>query len=176
MITSNVDLTEFNRKIAQIRQTAGNLKSVMSRIGNRAARSVKRNFAVGGRPTKWAPLSIAYASQKRGGKILNASGRLAGSIHYEADNDSATVMTDKLPYARIHNFGGRTKPHEIKARNKKSLRFMAGGVPVMRKKVNHPGSIIPARPYMVLQDQDITTFGEMITAFLVEKVKQKNGI
>jgi phage virion morphogenesis protein len=171
MINSNVDLTEFNRKIAQIRQTAGNLKPVMAAIGNRAVGSVKQNFAVGGRPTKWAPLSTAYASQKKGGKLLMATGRLAGSIHYEANSDSATIMTDKLPYARIHNFGGQNKPHEIKARNKKSLAFMAGGVPVMRKKVNHPGSIIPARPYMVLQDEDIATFGEMIAAFLVEKVK-----
>jgi phage gpG-like protein len=143
----------------------------MAAIGNRAVGSVKQNFAVGGRPTKWAPLSTAYASQKKGGKLLYDTGRLQKSIHYEADSAGTTIKPDQLPYARIHNFGGKTKPHEIKARNKKSLAFMAGGSRVMRKKVNHPGSIIPARPYMVLQDEDVVTFGEMIANFLVEKVK-----
>mgnify|MGYP000905531104 CR=1 FL=1 len=57
---------------------------------------------------------------------------------------SVSVVNDRR-YAWIHQFGGQTKPHVITARHKKALAWNGGG-PV--KRVNHPGSKIPARPML----------------------------
>ncbi len=81
--------------------------------------------------------------------ILQDTARLAESFEVASDATSATVGTN-VKYAAIHQFGGQTKPHLIKPRNAKALAF--GGRYV--KQVNHPGSKIPARPFLVLMDSD----------------------
>lgn len=136
--------------------------------------AVEANFAAQGRP-KWAalkPASLAskYQTQrttKKGNprrnagerfakavaqnKILQSSGRLASSIQAQSDANSAVVGTN-LVYAAIHQFGGKTGPHQIRPLNKKALAF--GGI--VRKVVNHPGSKIPARPFLQLTSSDLT--------------------
>lgn len=104
--------------------------------------AVSENFEQGGRP-KWLGKKSGEPSK------LQQSGRLRNSVVRAVDKTSATVGTN-LVYAGIHQLGGKTKPHVIKARNKKALRF--GGRFV--KSVNHPGSKIPARPYLVLTEPD----------------------
>lgn len=70
-----------------------------------------------------------------------------------------TVGTNKrtVPYAAIHEFGGRTRPHVIEAKPGKYLAFRstAGGFlrgnkdgMVFTKRVNHPGSVMPERSYL----------------------------
>lgn len=55
----------------------------------------------------------------------------------------------KVPYAAIHEFGGVTRPHVIVPRRKKFLVFRGRDDKlVFARKVNHPGSRIPARPYL----------------------------
>lgn len=49
-----------------------------------------------------------------------------------------------VKYAAIHEFGGQTAPHKITAKGK-ALKFTAGGKLFLRKSVNHPGSVMPAR-------------------------------
>ena len=51
-----------------------------------------------------------------------------------------------MVYAAIHHFGGRTKPHVIRAKNAKALALPGGP----RRSVNHPGSNIPARPFLTI--------------------------
>lgn len=63
----------------------------------------------------------------------------------QATNKSVTVENDR-PYAAIHQFGGRTKPHVIRPKTKQGLMFP--GAPHPLKKVDHPGSRIPARPML----------------------------
>jgi hypothetical protein len=66
---------------------------------------------------------------------------------------------DKAPYGRIHELGGTTKPHRIEPRNAKMLRWRGigpamgkpskgGGFDIFARGVNHPGSVIPPRPFM----------------------------
>ncbi len=59
---------------------------------------------------------------------------------------NAVTIANSRPYAAIHQFGGTTKPHVILPKNKKALAWPGGTGPV--KKVNHPGSKIPARPML----------------------------
>lgn len=55
----------------------------------------------------------------------------------------------KSPYAAIHELGGTTSPHVIRPVNAKMLRFMGSdGNLRFASMVNHPGSSIPARPYL----------------------------
>ena len=57
-------------------------------------------------------------------------------------------MVTNLEYAAIHEFGGRTKPHDIFPKKGRALAFMMGGKQVIVKSVKHPGSIIPQRSFM----------------------------
>lgn len=131
---------QFNKLMAGVKNAA----PLMRIIAGDMMDEVEDNFRSEGRP-KW--LGFKYTpSAKRGGsgaKLLQDSGQLASSIQEHSSNDTAAVGTNKV-YAAIHQFGGKTKPHIIKPRNKKALAF--GGRVV--KSVNHPGSNIPARPFL----------------------------
>ena len=89
-------------------------------------------------------------------KITVRTGRLrralsmAGPAATGGDTFTAglAIDTDAAPYGPIQEFGGQTSPHEIIPKNAKALHWSVGGADVFAKKVNHPGSNIPARPYM----------------------------
>lgn len=109
------------------------------------------------------------------GTVLNVqSGRLRQSLSTSvaSDGTSASIGTN-VEYAAIHEFGGRTPPHEIRPRSAKALRFVTPGFigpmqltkkgtlsrrassgVTFAKVVRHPGSVMPARPYLrpALQD------------------------
>src|SRR6185295_20097515 len=56
-------------------------------------------------------------------KVLHVrTGRLRQSVHrsHQTGTLTATIGTNVV-YARIHEFGGRTKPHKIEAKNAKAL-------------------------------------------------------
>lgn len=123
---------------------------LMEKIAGIMLNAVDENFIAGGRPA-WEPLKY------RDGRPLQLSGRLHASITPWHDSDTAVVGTNVI-YARIQNEGGKTRPHEIRPRNKKALRFngrFAG-------KVNHPGSDIPARPFLKLTDDDFNEIRQAI--------------
>jgi phage gpG-like protein len=84
------------------------------------------------------------AKGKWPGKMLQVSGQLASSITTAHTNNTAQVGTSVI-YAAIHQFGGQTAPHTIAAKYAKALAWPGGG---FAKKVNHPGSKIPARPFL----------------------------
>lgn len=89
-----------------------------------------------------------HLSGPGGARNLNVrSGNLKNSIRMERVGPAAVVVGTHLPYGRIHEFGGTTRPHEIRPRRKKALRFQVGGGFVFAKVVRHPGSRIPARPH-----------------------------
>ena len=113
---------------------------LMRAISQTLMDQTEENFARQGRPA-W--LGIKPRSGREGGKILQDSGRLAASITPDYGPDYAKVGTNVV-YAAIHQLGGKTKPHAIHAKRAKALAF--GGV--FRKSVNHPGSNIPARPFL----------------------------
>lgn len=99
------------------------------------------------------PVLAARVRAKLSGEVLKIrSGRLLASIHNEMVESSnylyGRVYSSGVPYAAIHEYGGRTSPHVIVPVNAKALRFMVGGKVVFAKKVNHPGSVIPERSYL----------------------------
>ena len=65
-----------------------------------------------------------------------------------AGTDVYSSIGSNIKYAAIHEFGGRTAPHVIKAKPGKTLAFSIGGKQVFAKSVKHPGSQMPARRYV----------------------------
>ncbi len=73
---------------------------------------------------------------------------------------NGTVTASGLPYLRIHEYGGRTSPHDIFPVNARALNFFsdhaalfraaatAGTQEVFAKSVHHPGSQMPERSYL----------------------------
>jgi HK97 gp10 family phage protein len=104
------------------------------------------------------------------GRVLNVqSGRLRQSIQTSVEDGGlrGRVGTN-VNYAEIHEYGGTTAAHRIEARRGKALAFKApgfigpmrftkagklakrqtAGAIMFRRAVEHPGSVMPARPYM----------------------------
>lgn len=98
-------------------------------------------------------LEAHVKSDKLSGQTLHTrSGRLKRSIKSEiVDRGSiitAKVFSTGVPYAAIHEFGGRTQAHEIVATKARALSFIMGGKRVFFKRVHHPGSVMPQRSYL----------------------------
>jgi len=91
--------------------------------------------------------------QKLSGQVLHKrTGRLRESILPIFARQSGGLIWagigTNVKYAKIHEFGGVTRPHLILPRWKKALHFVKDGKDVFATKVKHPGSVIPARPYI----------------------------
>lgn len=149
---------EYKPVLNALRQAAGQMQDrrpLMRSVAGVMFRAVEDNFEQEGRP-KWKDLhpGTKLARHLQGtwpGKILQRSaGGLAASIVQDFDSNRAVVGSNKV-YAAIQNFGGKTRPHVIKARTKRALSF--GGIVV--RSVNHPGSNIPARPFLRLAPGDL---------------------
>lgn len=154
MIEARLEYKPLLRALRQAAGEMGNARPLMRSVAGIMFRAVEDNFEQEGRP-KWKDLQpgTKLARYKQGtwpGKILQRSGGLASSIVQQFDQREAVVGTNKV-YGAIQNFGGKTSPHVIRPRTKRALSF--GGIVV--RQVNHPGSNIPARPFLRLTPGDL---------------------
>ncbi len=152
-ITIKINVDGLKDTLDSLATACENREPLMRNLSEQLHECVMENFEQEGRPA-WKPIS-------RDGKILNDTGRLKGSISPDYDNNTARVGTN-VEYAAIQNFGGKTSPHVIRPKHKKALAF--GGRIV--KAVNHPGSNIPARPFLSITAEDEADLKETIEAYL----------
>jgi phage gpG-like protein len=105
----------------------------------------------------WGGKMVTGAGLKalHGRLILTDTARLRNSINFQALARGVEGFTN-VKYGAIHHLGGTTKAHTIVPRVKKALFWPGAGHPV--KSVQHPGSKIPARPFLMFQDEDIYGF------------------
>lgn len=102
----------------------------------------------------WGLRVEARAKKKVSGEVLNVrTGRLRRSIHTVFTSNAREIKSrvsssGDVKYAGIHEFGGQTAPHVIRARNAQALRFPIGGTFIFRTQVNHPGSRMPQRSFL----------------------------
>ncbi|MDR0996758.1 MAG: phage virion morphogenesis protein [Zoogloeaceae bacterium] len=141
MITVRLDSEELKAAFKKLEASALDLTPAMRAIAGTLAYETEKNFEEQGRP-KWASLQNP-PERRKGGMILQDTGGLAASVSTDYDQTQAMVGSNKV-YAAIHQLGGTTSAHTIRPQKKKALKF--GGVIV--KRVNHPGSEIPARPFL----------------------------
>ena len=156
MIEIKVDDRQVQAMLKKLSAKVSDLKPAMRAISQIMLDAVEENFEQGGRP-KWTPLAPGTIAERLrkgtwpGQILVRSAGGLAASISAHYDATSATVGTNK-PYAAIHQFGGKTRAHVIRPKGKKALAWAGGRHPV--KVVQHPGSDIPARPFLSLAEDD----------------------
>lgn len=195
-IDLRVDDAETLALFRRLQAKVSDLTEPMDEVGALVHASVIRNFEVGGRystpgswrggPNAWQRLKLhtlfsrnsRFRKDRKGGGrfqllpekrrklgILQVSGDLKNSFTWQPTATGVTIGTNRVQ-AAIQNFGGVTRPHVIRARRKKALAWPGGPGPV--KKVNHPGSKIPARPMLVIQDEDITEIKAVLSRYLTD--------
>jgi len=156
-----IEVTVDDREVAdlleRIQKNLGDLTPAMKIIGAIGRTSVIRNFEKSGRPKKWKKHSKTTEKRRgKGAKILMDQGLgagLAGSIHSTADKDSAAVGTNKI-YGAVHQFGAKkgsfgTVVANVREHLRKGVRVKAH-----KRKMKLPWGDIPAREYLVIQDED----------------------
>jgi phage gpG-like protein len=159
------------------------------------APSFRKNFDVGGRPDAWEPLSDATISMResmdRTGSDtpLNLTGLLKKTIQqlniWTITTTTATIrdLPDKIWYGKVHQAGSEGSGGSI---SMKSRLKQAGGdakaamhsldddiIAAMRegKKVAPKGGAkaIPARPFVVVQEDDWDAIEEVFVKWLEER-------
>lgn len=168
-----VDDSGLRTLLNRLQDQMSDMTPVMQIIGEIAKTSIKKNFEEGGRYSeagswkggsqRWQPLSISTLFAGKKSKYVTKSGRyrkgveerfrssnrhilvkegiLMGSINYRASRDEVEAGTNVV-YGAIHNFGGPA----------------GRGLQVQ----------IPARPYLVLQDEDLEEMGRVILEHIVD--------
>ena len=145
-IEIKIDNKKVEKALLEIAQKTSNLRPLMKNIAGIMADSTEENFKVEGRP-KWKDLSekTKTARKKTGhypGQILQVSGQLALSVTTQYDDTSAVIGSNKV-YAAIHQLGGQA------GKNKKTT--------------------IPARPYLVVTDDDFEDILSQTQKYITEK-------
>lgn len=99
-------------------------------------------------------LEAHVKQDKLSGQVLHAkTGRLRRAVASRVQEVNGQIIgtvyvSNDVPYARIHEYGGKTQAHEIVPVKAKALAFILGGKQVFFKRVQHPGSLMPERSYL----------------------------
>ena len=117
-----IDSTDLNKFSVILRELPDEIKNDVRKVVKNSAFNIERN-------------AKSSASVK--------TGHLRRSISTKIGDMEATIHTSNLKYAPMVEFG--TRPHIIRAKNKKALYWKGASHPV--KQVNHPGS--KAKPYLI---------------------------
>ena len=117
-----IDSTDLNKFNVILRELPDEIKNDVRKVVKNSAFNIERN-------------AKSSASVK--------TGHLRRSISTKMGDMEATIHTSNLKYAPMVEFG--TRPHIIRAKNKKALYWKGATHPV--KQVNHPGS--KAKPYLI---------------------------
>jgi phage virion morphogenesis protein len=180
-----IDDRELQTVLAKIVQRGTNKGNGLRTIGAIARESIRYNFRSGGRPNKWQ--ASKRADGKRG-QTLRKSGRLMNSISSTVADDRVIVGTNVI-YAATHNYGAKkasfgTVVARIPAHSRKNTsaniksgrKKTASGVSFVRahtRKMSVPWGDIPARPFMLLQQEDILSIESAIANHMIGGVNAK---
>lgn len=111
--------------------------------------------AITGTMQDWATETAAYciANKLSGSPLHRRSGRLSRTVHGDVQSAgtlvSGVVAAGRdVPYARIHEYGGLIKAHDVVARSAQALMIpLAQGV-IFRRRAHIPDVTMPERSYM----------------------------
>lgn len=136
-------------------------------IGEIVQTSIQRNFNAGGRPDKWEK---SRRAKQEGGQTLIDRAILKNSINVRAGKDFAQVGTADRR-AAVHHFGAQKGSFgTVAVQVGEHLRNLASGKTVTVKahtrRQELPWGDIPARPFMLVQDEDWGEIVHTLTDFL----------
>jgi len=151
-------------------------KVLLNIAGEEIFTSIQENFEAGGRPD-WKDLTRNTKSLRetegfhKGSyfKILVRSGGLKNSIFKKIKGNTLYIGT-KLKYARTHQEGAKKGSFgTVAVKIKKHERIINGKVVHVRshiRKQKSPWGDIPARPFMMVQDEDWEIIMDTIKEYL----------
>ena len=133
----------------------GDTQALMESVGEALVSGTLKRFDAEKDPEgqPWEPSGRA---QEDGGQTLTDSGRLRRSIEFAATSDKVMVGSN-LPYARIHQLGGKITPKKAK-----KLVFKGRG----GKKVAVDKVTMPARPFLGVSEEDMQEVRDTFADFL----------
>ena len=172
-IKISIDDKEAQDLLGRIQRNLGNLKPAMEIIGETVQTSIQRNFEKGGRPKKWKGLSETTKKerQKKGkwpGLILvrsGVSGGLMGSISYRALGGSVILSANKKS-AATHQFGAKKGSFGTIVANVRAHLRKGRTVRAHTRTMRLPWGDIPARPFMMVQDEDWSEIRHALVEFI----------
>jgi phage gpG-like protein len=179
-ITTSADKTQQ----ALIRMSEGfkDLSIPLKRSGEYMVSSVNRNFDAQGRPVPWKPLSsMTIAMRRKGGGmgsplILQDTGTLRRSITYELMGIDSVRVGTNLPYASKLQFGGVNVIPAHREKVKSFYRIQKGKrVQVKEFERNVPSRTftIPARPFIIFNEEDKVVIQKIFSDYVREVIKEK---
>lgn len=175
-INIKMDLTGVKGLFRRLKKAGSDLTPVMKVIGETVRTSVVKNFLEKGRPTQWMPLAPETIRRKKNkGRVLIEESHLMDSVNWRASASRVEVGTNKV-YAAIHQFGFGGKVSIPAHRRKVESRDIRDG---KKKKASGVGFVkaherrmnVPARPFLMVQNEDIAEIREMITAHIMAAEK-----
>lgn len=179
-------LKDVQADLQEISVRAVHLGRPMRVISIKMINSIHENFREGGRystegsmiggSNKWtkAKKPPQYRSKAGGerGTLLLRSTHLMRSIVPDSTDSTASASTN-VEYAAIHNFGGTVKSYarsEIFTRGRNgSGRFTAGTKAGQGHTIKEHDKTIPARPYMVVQPQDLDDYEQILVDHILTR-------
>jgi phage gpG-like protein len=182
-LLNKVDTVDFSPAFGKIKQVVQT--------------SIDRNFSEGGRfgseklgggTEKWLPSKRA---KKQSGKTLTDTGQLAASIRVAITQQGKQVVIEvgsNKAYAAIHQFGGvvdvpahsatsKLARKTDKETGKTSVRFAKRKRKLSKNVTSRTYTIgaysftLPARPFLVLQDEDLTAIRNILVAHIIKTLK-----
>jgi phage gpG-like protein len=181
-------LNDFQNKIMNFAEHF-NFTQFVNTTRNIIRNSIEDNFqsegrygsgVFGGGTTKW------QQSKKTDGQTLSGRGRLALSIQVNATQDNNNIVfeiSSYLPYAAIHQFGGvinhpggtaykmyRGRKYQLMDRQTifvKNSWAASNPTKILGRTKPHK-IVIPARPFIVLQDDDLAEIAENLKQYIVD--------
>ena len=121
-----VDTSEIDKFVIDLKDTSENIRSDVQKVLKKSGLNIEAR---------------AKGNITNNGSVK--TGHLRRGITTDIGNMEVTVHTSNIKYARGVEEG--TRPHTIRAKNKKALYWKGAKHPV--KQVNHPGS--KAKPYLI---------------------------
>ena len=171
----------FGPTLRGVFESFHDLSPIMDELAEIIDASVQENFDVGGRygtdnemgggSEHWR---VSQRARRQNGQTLIDEGRLRGTFKVRAHADGVSIGSN-LKYAAIHHFGGAINhPGGTPYVN-------IGGVPTfLRKDGTYPDGTkftrahrigIGARPWAVVQNEDLTEMNRVVVNFLRRKVQ-----
>lgn len=172
-LTLTLDRAKFDATIGRLLAGVEDFSDVSPSIATLLENSVRRNFREGGRPEKWprskrAGRDTGYGEES--GQTLIDTARLMNSIVGEGNKLSVTVGTN-VAYAAAHHFGvDAIITQQVREHVRRITQ--AFGKPVEMKEVRvaayrrQAHLKLPARPFMLIQEEDWEDIHDIITAKL----------
>jgi len=155
----------IRERLREISARTSNLSPILKAIGDRIVEQTKRRFEAGGPAPDGTPWKMPKTPNPKRVRTLTVTGHLRDSIRAQMMGRNAVMVGTDEEYAAIHQKGGRTAASVILPRRKKALKTPYG----LFKRVNHPGSVIPARPFLGVSEANSAEILGMINDYIAAR-------